>query len=121
MKTLTIFVISAIWFAGCASFEHSGVTIDKAETLRIFSIGSHNKVTEGRTDIVLSVPVEGVPVRLDAGGNGFLTRKNISIDEVDSVEYFEVLSRNEDVPIDLSTIPKEFFEYQQFQDERISP
>ena len=104
-------------FIGCGSFIRESVHIGKAGNLKYFSMGSHNRNSVGnRTDVGLSVPIEGVPVRLDAGGNGFLTAKNIRIDEVDSIEYFEVLSRNEDVPIDLSTIPKEFFEYHQFQE-----
>lgn len=109
-------------FIGCASFIRESVSIGKAGNLKYFSLGSHNRNSVGnRTDVGVSVPIEGVPVRLDAGGNGFLTAKNIRIDEVDSIEYFEVLSRNDDVKDlagALKAIPEEFFEFQQFQGER---
>lgn len=110
--------LSILLFVSCASFTKEGVYIKEADNLKYFSLGSHNRNSVGnRTDLGASVPIEGIPVRLDAGGNGFLTDKKIRIDKVKDVEYYEVLSRNEDmgdVGTAMKSIPKEFFEYSQF-------
>lgn len=103
---------------GCASFERYGVTIDEAETIRYFSIGSHNKVTGGRTDVRLDVPIEGVPVGVEAGGTGFLTSKRIHLGKIGTIEYYELGSRNEnldDIQGVIESIPGEFYEYRQFE------
>lgn len=109
-----------VLFVSCASFTKEGVYIKKADNLKYFSLGSHNRNSVGnRTDLGIGVPIQGVPVKLDVGGNGFLTDKKIQIDEVKDVEYYEVLSRNEDmgdIGTAMESIPKEFFEYSQFGD-----
>lgn len=113
----TLFLF-AVLFVSCASFTKEGVYIKEADNLKYFSLGSHNRNSVGnRTDLGTNVPIEGIPVRLDVGGNGFLTDKKIRIDKVKDVEYYEVLSRNEDmgdIETAMKLIPKEFFEYSQF-------
>lgn len=117
-RAITIFVISGL--CACASFNHSQITVDDARIMRVFSIGSYNKVNgDARTDLALSAPVEGVPVRLDIGGNGFLTAKEIHFGKIGTFEYYSLGSSNENLTgIDqiIKAIPEEFFEYRQFNE-----
>lgn len=110
---LSVFLV----LSSCASFNREGVYIDKAKNLSYFSIGSHNIQSVGnRTDLDLGVPIEGIPVDVKIGGNGFLTSRNVHIKEIEDIKYYELASRNQDIQnIDeiIEVIPTEFYMYDQ--------